>query len=177
MTRISRRSRNRTENKRYGHKQARQATRHVLEDGGNPRMAHGAHWSPTIEQPPLNDEAVMGPPPPKKQGCKRNKYGPHIIQNWPTAPTYMRVLNPETEKMEWQTIPYWRRSYHPPYRCKVCKKGFYKIPRNAVQDQSAIRTSMNNWENEVQDDHWDLWNIRARLLGIACRCVDCREDS
>jgi hypothetical protein len=70
MAKISRRSRNRTEDKRQGHKTARQETRRVLENGVMPKVAHGVHWAPSIEQPPLPDDAVTGGPKPKKKARK-----------------------------------------------------------------------------------------------------------
>jgi hypothetical protein len=176
MSRISRRSRNRTEDKRYGHKQARQQTRVALEQERVPHIARGINWSSSVEQPPLPD-ASTGPPRPKKGGCKRNKYGPHVIEPWPRAPLSVRVFNKDTRRFEWVPTPYWCRPYHPPYRCANCGKGFYSIPRRGtvMKPGRLVGPSLSNYENEKQDEHFDLYNIRCRLLGLACRCNECNS--
>jgi hypothetical protein len=174
---ISRRSRNRTEDKRLGHKKSRQATRRVLENDRVEGRVESMHYSTRVEQPPVPD-APVGPPKPKKGGCKRNKYDPHVIAPWPSEPLYRQVWDSEAKKFKrvWNS----GRRYHPPYRCILCGKGYYRVPkRNAVlksanYPQNMYR-SLSNLENEVCEDHYDLWNIRARLLGIDCRCTDCNS--
>lgn len=183
MAHPSRRSRSRTENKRHGHKQARQSTRHVLEDGGNPKTAHGIHWSSSVEQPPLNDEATLAPPRNKKKGCKRNKYGPHTIVAWPSESAYEAVWD-EEKGWTYKRKPYWPR-YHSPYRCEACGKGFYRIPKrhallkshpSSEVDPRTVKPSHSNYENLVRADHYDLYNIRSRLLGLPCYCKNCNPE-
>jgi hypothetical protein len=179
MARISRRSRNRTEDKRFGHKKARQATRRVLENNRVEGRVDSMHYSTRVEQPPVPDAPVGGPRP-KKGGCKRNKYDPHVIEAWASDPVQERVFNEDTKRFEWRAIPWTRRRYHPPYRCILCGKGFYTVPkRNAIRKSANYSQSLyrrlSNLENEVCEDHYDLWNIRARLLDLDCRCNDCKE--
>lgn len=82
MAKISRRSRNRTENKRFGHKAARQETRRVLEQGVMPKITHGVHWAPTIEQPPLPDNARTGGPKPKKKRKPKERCPANGAHEW-----------------------------------------------------------------------------------------------
>lgn len=173
MSASSGKSKRRRADKRYGHKQARQSTRHVLEDGAPTSIAHGVHWSPSIEQPPISDDAVVGTPKSRKQGCKRNKYEPHVIV--PTEPqrTYNIRYNFELKQFERVEIPWYRRRYIAPYECKHCHKSFYRIPkRGAVRGEVVSRTP-----NEVisKADHYDTFNIKMRLLGLNCHCDECQN--
>lgn len=165
-------NKHRRESKRYGHKQARQLTRHVLEDAGHTSTAYGVHWAPNIEQPPIHDDAVVGPARNKKKGCKRNKYGPHVIVSTGPQPTYNVRYNFELKRFEHVAIPWYRRRYIAPYKCKHCHKAFYHIPkRGAVRGEVVSRTP-----NEVIEkaDHYDTFNIKMRLLGLNCHCDRCQ---
>lgn len=83
MSMSARKNRHQKIDKRYGHKQARQLTRHVLENDGHSSTAHGVHWSPTIEQPPISDNAVMGGPRPKKPRRKKKERCPvNRVHEW-----------------------------------------------------------------------------------------------
>lgn len=72
----ARKNSGRAEDKRYGHKRARQATRQVLDGGHHPGVVHGVSWSNSLEQPPINDDIPIRPHA-KRKGCKRNKGGAH----------------------------------------------------------------------------------------------------
>lgn len=173
MSRISRRSRNRTWDKRIGHKKARQATRRVLENEHVEGRVQSMHYSTRVEQPPVPDTPV-GPPKPKKGGCKRNKYGPHVIEAWPREPMMRRRWDDERGEFVYEPTPYWLRPYHAPYRCANCGKGFYSIPkRNAVMKQSS--GSGLRFPDRETSDHYDTYNIKMRLLGLDCRCDDCNS--
>lgn len=171
MANSARKNRHQKIDKRIGHKQARQATRRVLEDGAPTKVAHGVHWSPTIEQPPIHDEAVTGPAKKRKKGCKRNKYESHVIRAV-SQHTNEYVLNPQTGKFEWRDIPWTRRRYRPPYECVNCGKSFYRIPKRSIQ-----RSNFSRPQVEVEmDDHYDDFNIKMRLLGLKCKCLGCRDE-
>lgn len=155
------------ENKRIDHKRARMAEKQA-EQGGTVRTVHGMHWSTKMPQPSLPEEPARHPS--RKGGCKRNKGGPHVIVAWPTHDLYQHVYNPETRRFEFRRR--WGR-YHPSYRCERCGKGFYRVPKNTKAKTTTRVIDRTPCENEVKSDHWDLYNIRMRLLGLGCRCKSC----
>lgn len=164
----------RKEINRIEHKQARAAERQALE-GGHHRVVQGMGWGTRIPQPPLLDEHRKLPG--KKKGCKRNKGGAHTVEHWPSAPTWEYVWDDERNCYVQQAISWSRRSYHPPYRCSKCGKGFYRVPKNSEPRAARPQgTYTVNWENEVREDHWDLYNIRTRLLDLPCRCRTCNPS-
>lgn len=148
----------RKEDRRLDHKTERAAVRQVL-DGGHVRQPHSGNWGYRPEPIVLPDEAFVSDKKKHSKGCKRNKYGPHIIERWfisPSRPWYLQ---------------------HPPYRCQKCGKGFYSIPkRNAIWAASGTRVFNYNLENEIRGSHYDLYNIRCRLLDLPCQCKDCQES-
>lgn len=168
------RATSKTEDKRLDHKRERAATRQVL-DGGHLNEAHGTSWSHPLDKVPLLDDTPQVGHR-SKSGCKRNKGGLHILEAWPRVPSVLHRWDEEGGTWIHETLPWWRRPYHPPYRCSKCHKGFYRVPkRGAVMKSLEPRTPSPNRENEVKDDHYDLYNIRSRLLGLSCRCKECNE--
>lgn len=168
------------EDKRLDHKRERAATRQVL-DGGHLNEAHGTSWSHPLDKVPILDDTPQIGHRSKGSAthCKRNKGGPHIIEAWPRPSLMVNRYDEESGKFVRTQLPWWQRPYHPPYRCSKCGKGFYRIPkRGAVMkpvETRVRRISLANWENEVKDDHHDLYNIRSRLLDLPCQCKECNE--
>lgn len=163
--------------KRSDHKRERAAVRQVL-DGGHLREARSSSWNDPMDKVPILDDTPQGGHPHKDRAhhCKRNAGGPHVVESWPVVPSQTWRYD---EEKGWvcEQVPWWRRPYHPPYRCINCHKGFYRIPRRGAVvkvPEPRLRPSSNQ-KNEVKDDHYDLYNIRARLLGLACRCKECNE--
>lgn len=141
------------------------------------RRAEDAALRGDRPHPPYGDDRVpvMDAPSngPRRggKGCKRNKGGNHVIVSWPSEPTYKLVLNEETGRYKPELIP-WR--YHPPYRCEKCGKGFYSIPKRRAVAKSSAQVAQREAEDLNPRDHWSLFNIRLRLLGLSCRCQDCK---
>ena len=173
MANSARKNKTQRGDKRYGHKKARQATRRALENGHVEGRVQSMHYSTRVEQPPIPDVSV-GPPKPKKKGCKRNSYGPHIIVAVRMEPRYVVVFNEETGKYEHKYIPWYQCRYRPPYECMKCHKAFYRVPKGAQRGDAHV--IIHNSEQVQMDDHYDQFNIKMRLLGLKCKCLECRGD-
>lgn len=173
----------RRENKRYGHKQARQATRHVLEDGANPRTIHGTNWSSSVEQAPLNDEAILKPVVNKKKGCKRNKYGPHVVEEWERVDEGYFMRDDEG-RLVWKHTARWH--FQPNWRCQRCGKGFWQKPKTtkansmiimATHERRYSASSGYAVEPKPREKHDDYYNVRMREIfgDERCECIPCNS--
>ena len=155
------------------HRKVRRAEKQAL-DGGHVRDV----WASRLPLTPIVDDVM--PYRSKKKGCKRNKGGKREIELWPqTVPAFTTVWNEEKQRVETVWTPWWQRRRHPDYRCRKCHKGFYSLPRDGkrVDTQEIERTLMSASNPTPEDlaDHWSIYNIKIRLLGLTCKCPGCND--
>jgi hypothetical protein len=138
MSMSARKNRHQKIDKRYGHKMARQETRRVLENGVMPKITHGAHWSPTIEQPPIPDGAVTGGPRAKKPRRKKKERCPvNRVHEW-----YIEIEIVTEEFRHWWTNE-WRTS-KAEVQTRTCIQ-CWKIQKRSRRLTSAYTPHWTKW--------------------------------
>jgi hypothetical protein len=136
------------DNKRFGHKSARQAEKVALRGRlYSDTVRNSMSYSSKLPQPHIPDSAVTGGPSKKKNKSKWCKGHVGIEHDW-----------------YWNSSTHWRNSG---WRCKRCSKRYWGTPPS--------KRIVPKGQPQPGWDHWSQINIWSRLAGHACQCKMCKE--